>query len=163
MVTEALAWLERHAPALAPPVKRWFVEWAVPLNRAVGLRVESVCPETGRVVLRLPARRRNRNASGTVHGGVLAAFAETVHGVAVLWRFSPATHHMVTREAHLQFQAPARGPLHVEYLLEKELGERIAEDLDRGGRCEVTLRSAVTDDDGRVVASLLATYLIRRR
>jgi hypothetical protein len=87
--------LETWMPGKPPAAKRWFVERAVPLNRAIGLRVEEVAPDSSRVVLSLAERRRNRNAGGTIHGAVLTALAETIHGVAVLWQFSPDRHTMV--------------------------------------------------------------------
>jgi uncharacterized protein (TIGR00369 family) len=114
-----LSTVERHAPGVAHHLKIWFVERGVPLNRSIGLRVEEVAPDSSRVVLRLPPRRRNQNDGGTVHGGVITAFAETVHGVAVLWQFQPARHRMVTRSLRVEFLAPARGTLWVEYRLEE--------------------------------------------
>ena len=89
-------------------VKKWGAEHLVPANRAFGIRIAEVVPDSSRVVLRLPPRRRNQNGDGTVHGGVLLAFAETVHGVAVLWPWWPARYSMVTRCARLAFSKPGR-------------------------------------------------------
>jgi len=161
-LASCLTTLERHAPSLAHHAKRWFVEHAVPMNRAIGLRVDEVAPDSSRVALRLPWRRRNENAAGTVHGGVIAAFAETVHGVAVLWQFPPASHHMTTRRLRVQFVAPGHGTLRVEFRLEPSTRQGIEEDLARAGRSEFTLESAVKDESGKVVAHLEASYLLRR-
>jgi uncharacterized protein (TIGR00369 family) len=158
-----LSTIERFVPGLALHARTWFVERGVPMNRSMGLRVEEVAPDSSRVALRLPPRRRNQNDAGTVHGGVITAFAETVHGVAVLWQFSPARHHMVTRQLRVEFCAPGRGTLRVEYRLDPSTLQAIEGDLARGGRSEFTLVSEVKNESGKVVARLEASYLLRRR
>jgi uncharacterized protein (TIGR00369 family) len=155
--------LERRAPRLTPALKRWFVERGVPFNRTIGLRVDHVACDSSRVVLRLPARRRNLNPARTVHGAAIAALAETAHGVAVLWQFSPADHVMVTRELRLEFLAPGKGTLFVEFALGESVRRFIGRELARSGRCEVRLESAVTDAGGKTVARLAASYVIRLR
>jgi uncharacterized protein (TIGR00369 family) len=162
-LAEFLGMLERRAPRLANAARTWFVEHGVPMNRAMGLRVEEVAPDSSRVVLRLPPRRRNQNDAGTVHGGVITAFAETVHGVAVLWQFSPARHHMVTRALQVNFVAPARGTLWVEYRLQASTRQAIAESLARSGRSEFELECEVRDGGGTTVARLRAAYVLRSR
>lgn len=158
-----LSTVERHAPGVAHHLKIWFVERGVPLNRSIGLRVEEVAPDSSRVVLRLPPRRRNQNDGGTVHGGVITAFAETVHGVAVLWQFQPARHRMVTRSLRVEFLAPARGTLWVEYRLEEAARRGIEEELARAERCEFELACEVKDGGGTSVARLKAAYVLWRR
>ena len=155
--------LERRAPRLTPVLKRWFVERGVPLNRTIGLRVDHVAFDSSQVVLRLPARRANLNPAGTVHGAAIAALAETVHGVAVLWQFSPANHVMVTRALRMEFLAPGKGTLFVEFALNESVRSFIATELARRGRCELQLESEVTDAGGKTVARLAASYVVRLR
>lgn len=154
--------LERFAPHALPAARRWFVERAVPFNRALGIRVVRVAPDSSEVVLRLPPRRRNLNVAGTVHGGAILAFAETVHGVAVLSQFSAARHRMVTRQATIRYVAPARGELRVSFSLTAAVRQQIATELSSAGRSELTLQSSVLDRNDELVADLLATYVIRR-
>lgn len=161
-VATALALLERHAPRFAPRLKKWFVEHVVPMNQAIGLRIDEVADDSSRVVLRLPPRRRNLNAVGTVHGGAITALAESVHGVAVLWQFSPASHHMVSRELRIQFVAPGRGTLTTEFSLTEEVRQRIEADLTRSGSSEVELSCEVKGPQGATVARLTGSYVIRR-
>lgn len=158
-----LSTVERFAPGLAFHARTWFVERAVPFNRAIGVQVEEVAPDSSRVVLRLPSRRRNQNFAGTIHGGVTTAFAETVHGVAVLWQFPPARHHMVTRSLRMEFLAPARGTLWVAHRLEAAVRRGIEEELARSGRSEFELECEVKDGGGITVARLRAVYVLRRR
>lgn len=154
--------LERYAPGLAPRIKKWFVEYLVPANRAMGIRIDEVARDSSRVVLSLPRRRRNLNVGGTVHGAAIMALAETVHGVAVLWQFPPARHRMVTRTTRLEFVAPARTRLSTTFCLDPETRGRIEADLAARGRCDVELGSTVVDDRGQDVARLVASYQIRR-
>src|SRR5512143_1289363 len=105
-------------------LKKWFVEYGVPMNRSIGLRIDRVTPDSHRVAVRLLPRRRNRNVEGTVHRGVITALAESVHGIAVLWQFSPAEHAMVSRELRLEFVWPARGTLTAEFRLEEAVRAR---------------------------------------
>lgn len=155
--------VERRAPRLGPRLKKWFVEYLVPANRAMGIRITRVAPDSSEVLLRLPLRRRNFNVGGTVHGGVLLALAETVHGVAVLWQFSPADHRMVSLVSRMEYLAPARGELTVRFSLAEETRRRIEEELSATGVCKVELESSVADTAGTEVAHLTATYRIRRR
>lgn len=157
-----LTLLERHAPALAPYIKKWFVEYLVPANRALGIRIHEVAPDSSRVVLSLPRRRRNLNVGGTVHGAAIMALAETVHGVAVLWQFPPARHRMVTKTTRLEFLAPARASLRTTFSLSQAVREHIEAELSAGGRCDVEFESTVTDGDGKEIARLSASYQIRR-
>ncbi len=162
-LANVLSMLERRAPRLTPRLRRWFVERGVPLNRAIGLRVDHVASDSSRVALRLPPRRGNLNVGGTVHGAAITALAETVHGMAVLWQFSPSDHVMVTRKLRVEFLAPGRGTLFVEFALDETLRRSIAAELARSGSCDVRLTSEVTDGGGNVVARLVGSYVIRRR
>jgi uncharacterized protein (TIGR00369 family) len=143
--------------------KKWFAQYGVPMNRALGLRIDVVEADSGRVVVRLPARRRNLNVGGTVHGAAIFALAETVHGIAVFWQFAPAGHRMATRQARLEFLAPARGTLTCSFGLEEPARRRIAGELERCGACDVEFSSEVRDGQGKKVARLVASYAIRRR
>ena len=165
--TSILAWglrlAELRLPAASAWLRRRFIEWGVPAHRAIGLRVVQVAHDSSIVDVRLPLRRRNTNVGGTVHGGVLLVLAESVHGIAVLWQFPPATHTMVTKESRIEFVAPGRGQLTVRFHLEPALCTRVRADLDQRGRCELALDSTVTDERGQDIARLRGTYVIRRR
>jgi uncharacterized protein (TIGR00369 family) len=154
--------LQKWAPGAEAKAKRWFVERVVPFNRTLGIKLVRAAPDSSEVVLRLPARRRNLNVAGTVHGGAILAFAETVHGVAVLAQFSADQHRMFTRNATMQYFAPARGDLRVSFSLAAAMRREIQLELNAAGRSELTLESSVVDNSGKLVAQLTATYVIRR-
>jgi uncharacterized protein (TIGR00369 family) len=162
-IAGVLKHLERLLPGAAPRLKKWFVEFGVPMNRAMGLRIDEVAPDSSRVAIRLPPRRRNMNVGGTIHGGVIAALAETAHGIAVLWQFDPAVHQMVTRDFRVEFLAPGRGALTVAFSLLDSARKRIEADLAQSGKCGIELTSEVKDMQGVTVARLTGNYVIRRR
>lgn len=159
------AWLDLRSPALAERSKRWYAGFLVPFNRAVGIRVVAAENVDGdaRFAVRLKDRRSNHNAAGTVHGGAILALAETVHGAAILWRFTPDKHRMFTKSARIDYLTPGCGELFVEYRLSRELRERIESELAALDRAEVAMESIVTDGIGQHVARLNASYVILRR
>ena len=158
------SWLGRFAPRVLGLVKRWYVNYfAVPANTVMGIRIVEVASDSSRVVVRLKNMRNNRNAAGTVHGAALFALAETVHGTAVLWQFSPVLHSMFTKTAYLEFLTLGRGELVVDYSLSRELLDRIGRELAEQGRSELSAESCVRDMDGEAVAKLSATYVVLRR
>lgn len=150
-------------PRISETVKRLVVQWGVPFNRHVGIKIITVTPDSSRVVLHLPLRRRNLNVAGTVHGAALFALAETVHGVAVLWQFPPPMHRMFTKAAHIEFLARARGDLYVSFELPEATRCEIETAIEACGRAEITLQAGVDSSDGQVVATLCATYVVLRR
>lgn len=154
--------LDKLAPGAANAARRWLIERAVPFNRTLGVEVVRLAPDSSEVVLRLRPRRGNLNVAGTVHGGAILGFAETVHGAVVLLQFPPAQHRMVTRSATIRYVAPARGELRASFAMPAETRSQIECELSSTGRSEPTLQSSVFDQSGTLVAELLASYVIRR-
>jgi len=153
-----------RAPRFLNLIKRWYGNYiAVPANTVMGIRIAEVASDSSRVVVRLKNMRNNRNAAGTVHGAALFALAETVHGTAVMWQFSPILHRMFTKTAHLEFLTPGRGELVVDYSLSRDLLLRIGSELTEQGRSEISAESCVRDMAGEIVAKLSATYVVLRR
>ncbi|MCP4143435.1 MAG: DUF4442 domain-containing protein [Chloroflexi bacterium] len=160
-IQKSLALLEKHIPSIANLFKRWFVEYFVPMNRSLGIKIKSI--DASETVLSLKRKRKNLNYGGTVHGAAIMALAETVHGVTVLWKFPPVNHLMVSKKSSLTFLKKARGNLEVRFHLSTEKEKYIEKQLSENGVCEVELTSAVTDKSGDIVAELLAVYHIKRR
>ena len=157
-----VAWTGRYSPAFANRIRRWYVSYLVPFNRAAGIRVAEVDAVRARFRVHLKDRHRNRNVAGTVHGGAILALAETIHGVAVLWTFAPDKHRMFTKTAHIEYLAPGRGELSVEYCLSRNLRDRIERELAERARSEVTMESVVVDSRRKEIARLVATYVVLR-
>jgi acyl-coenzyme A thioesterase PaaI-like protein len=90
------------------------------------------------------------------------ALAETVHGGAVLNKIGAFENLMVTENCNLKFLKKAKGDLKVQFQLSAENEAAIKSHLNKNGKCEIELVSAVTDDKGYTVAELTALYHITR-
>lgn len=154
--------VEKRCPRIVPHLKKFFVEHLVPSNRSMGVRIRRMSSDCSEFELVLRSLRRNRNFIGSVNGGVLLAFAECIHGVATLWKFSPASHRMVTKRAQMEYVAAGFGELYTRFALSSETCSFIASELAKAGTCEVELSSTVTDKVGTEIARLKSTYQIRR-
>ncbi len=160
-IKKILLYLEKHVPSIALFFKRVFVEYIVPMNRSLGIKIKSI--DDFETVLSLKRKYKNLNYGGTIHGAAIMALAETVHGVTILWKFPPINHLMVSKKSNLTFLKKAKGNLEVRFQLSKDKEEYINKQLSENGVCEIELKSAVTDKHGNSVAELLATYHIRRQ
>jgi uncharacterized protein (TIGR00369 family) len=119
-----------------------------PLHRQMGLRIRQLSPS---VVLSMEISEDVRGyAFGSVHGGILATFAD-VAGAVTLWdAFDKATQIPVTTDLHVRyFRQPKGGPL----LAEARLVHRSKRLLSN--------ECAITDAEGRVLVRTTATYVIQ--
>lgn len=157
-----LALVDGLAPPVASRLKRWFIRWLVPFNRTLGVRVSALDADAAQFSLSMPSRRRNTNVAGTVHGAAIMALAEAVHGVAVMWHFSPGGHRMYTKEIRMRYLKPARGALRVTFRLDPAMRRDIGAALEREGACDLVLSSVVADRGGTPVARCNATYTVLR-
>jgi uncharacterized protein (TIGR00369 family) len=152
-------------PRLMLPLVQLRFSYMVPLHRVIGLRVRSLPSETTPVVLHLPFRKRNCNNANTVHGGVILALAESVHGFALafaLWEQHPEL-RVFTKVAQLNYLKKATSDLFVSCAIEPQTLARISERLHDSGKTEVQLSSTVTDSRGTPIAELSATYHVSWR
>ncbi len=155
--------IEKKAPKIAPVIKRLFVEYFVPSNRNMGIRIHHISQDLRDFELRLVSRRGNKNLSKSTNAGVLLAFAECVHGVAVLWHFSPANHRMITVRSKMDYIALGFGTLFTRFSLTTEMKNSIDEQLTQSQVCELELSSTVFDSNEKKIAVLVNTYQIKRR
>ena len=140
--------------------QKLFVNYIVPMNRTLGIKLKSM--EDNETVMIMKGRRKITNYGGTIHGGAIMALAETVHGGAVLNKIGAFGNLMVTRNCDLKFLKRGRGNLKVRFNLSDENEIYIKRHLERDGKCEIELVSAVTDSQGDTVAVLTALYYIKR-
>jgi acyl-coenzyme A thioesterase PaaI-like protein len=160
--TRLLAVIENRFPRIAPFAKKLFIEQFVSSNRSMGICVLKAASDSRELELSLRNHSHNKNFVGSVNGGVLLAFAECIHGIAVLWEFSPANQRMVTKRAHMEYLAPGFGDLYTGFKLSASTCSYLAKELADSGVCEVELSSTVTDKEGTEIAKLRSTYQIRR-
>jgi uncharacterized protein (TIGR00369 family) len=104
--------------------------------------------EPGRVVLRMRVGQRHKQVHGVVHGGVLAALADTAGGLATYMACPPGT-----RVATVEMK--------INYLESVEAGSVTAEArVVRSGRHLAVVDCDVRDDRGRFVSKALMTFFV---
>ena len=115
-------------------------------SRLFGFELETA--EPGRAVVAMRVRRRHRQVHGVVHGGILAALADTTAALAVYMALPRGT-PMATVELKINFLEPvARGKVTAE-------GRML-----RLGRNFAVAECDVRDSDGRLAAKALLTFAI---
>ena len=119
----------------------------VPLHAQVGLRVEQLGPHA---VLTMELGDSVRGAvEGSVHGGILATFADIACATAVWGAHERGTEVPVTTDLHMRYyRQPRRGPL------------TARADLVHRGRRLLSCECVVEDAEGRALARATATYMI---
>ena len=144
-------------------IKKIFVEYRVPTNRRIGIKLEYISKDSKSFTLKLPYKRKNTNVGGTVHGSAIMCLAETIHGVAVLWSFNPKQHRMVTRTTEIKFINPGINDLYVKFTLKDATISNIKETLATKGNMDLVLDSNVTDKSGKLIATLKNSYHLSKR
>jgi uncharacterized protein (TIGR00369 family) len=134
--------LSKEANALLQAARRTLKKTAA--TKLLGFELEGV--EQGHAVVRMDARPRHRQIHGVVHGGILAALADTASGIAAYTAVPRGT-------------AIATVELKINYL-EAVSGGRITADARvlRAGRNFVVVECAVFDAEGSLAAKALLTF-----
>jgi uncharacterized protein (TIGR00369 family) len=115
-------------------------------TKQFGFAVEKA--ERGRVTVRMPVDARHKQAHGVVHGGVLAALADTAGGLAT-YMACPRGTRVATVEMKINF------------LEAVEAGTVFAEaEVVRRGRHIAVVDCDMRDDRGRLVAKALMTFFV---
>ncbi len=118
-------------------------------SRLFGFELEAI--EPGRAVVTMRVRERHRQVHGVVHGGIVAALADTA-GALAIYMALPRGAHMATVELKINYLEPvAQGKVSAEGRMLR-LGKNFAV-----SECEVR------DDAGRLTAKALLTFAINRR
>jgi len=118
----------------------------VPMYKLIGMTVEEVRPGYSR--FRLPFRHELTQPMGVMHGGALAAVADSAVAIA-LWGLVGMDKVFTTIEMKINFIAPVSG------------GEVIAEgNIVHCGRKTAIGDVTLKDQEGKLVGKCLATYMI---
>jgi uncharacterized protein (TIGR00369 family) len=121
--------------------------YAPPLHRQMGLKIVELSPDT---VLTMELTDEFRGlAQGSIHGGILAAFADIASAVSLWNAFDTDTDIPVTTDMHVRYyRQPRSGPL---------AGNAVV--VHRGRRL-LSTECSVTDAEQRILARSTATYMI---
>ncbi len=118
-------------------------------GRLFGFQLKTA--EPGRAVVHMRVRAKHRQVHGVVHGGILAAIADTAAGVAC-YMLLPRGTRLATIEMKINYLEPV------------EKGTIIAEArVLRKGRTTAVAECDVRDTKGLLVAKALLTFSIGRR
>ncbi len=120
----------------------------VPLHNRMGLTVLSVTDDSAVQTMELTEETRGA-VVGSVHGGLLAAFADSTAALAVHRSIDNDTEIMVTTDMHVRyFRQPRSGPL-----------TATATRVHRGRRI-LSAECLIQDAEGRELARATATYMV---
>lgn len=118
---------------------------AVPFARLLGLDVESV--EPGRAVMSLPIRDDHKQNHGVVHGGAIASLIDSAMAFAIIPLLAE-NEHTTTVDLTIHYLRPLR-----------DGKARATARVVRAGRRVIAVSAEVTDQNERLVASAVSTYL----
>jgi uncharacterized protein (TIGR00369 family) len=120
---------------------------SIPLHARMGLKVLQRGPTTI-MTMELGDDVRG-NAEGSIHGGMLATFADVACATSLWGSFDPDVDGPVTTDMHIRYyRQPQSGPLRAEATL-----------VHRGRRL-LSAECSIADGQGRVLARSTATYMI---
>ncbi len=130
---------------VSPDAIRSMVEQLVPFNRFLGLELESVDAEAGRLVTRLALRPEfvGNALRDMPHGGVVSALIDATAGAAAALSLDDLAlaDRVATIDMRVDYLRAARGD---------EL--RASAQVMRSGRTVIVVRTDVTDSSGALVA-----------
>jgi len=120
----------------------------VPIHHTMGLAVVGVHED--RLVMTMELTDAVRGAGeGSIHGGLLATFADAASAMAITGTFEPDTEIPVTTDIHVRYyRQPKSGPLTAE-----------ARVVHRGRRL-LSTECSIVDAEQRVLSRSTATYMI---
>jgi acyl-coenzyme A thioesterase PaaI-like protein len=134
---------------------------AIPFNAPHGFRVYSI--SKGRVGVKLPNKRVNRNHVNSIHACVLAALCEYVAGLAVMTLLEPSKYRMVLKSLHMEYHYRAKGEVHCLYDIDpKKFEQDVILVLDKNDSVFYETESRATDLDGNVVCTGRAMWQIKK-
>jgi uncharacterized protein (TIGR00369 family) len=118
---------------------------AVPFARLVGLDLDSV--EPGRAVLKMDVREELKQNHGVVHGGAIATLIDSAMAFAIIPKLAEGE-GTTTVDLTIHYLRP----------LTSGTATGVAEVL-RAGRRIIVVSAKVFDDEDRVVATAISSYL----
>ena len=140
---------------------RWLFNLYPPYVGA-GIHVTHIADDWRRVRVEMPLRWYNRNYVGTHFGGSLFAMADPFLMIMVMKNLGPG--YMVwDRSAQIEFVAPGRGRVAVDFTLSQANLDRMRDATSTGEKYEPWFDLEVREVDGALVARVRKQLYIRRK
>lgn len=117
----------------------------VPFLKALGVEVESVGP--GSATLLLPVREELMRNDGIIHGGAIASVIDSAFAFAIIPLLSD-NERTVTTDMTIHYLRPVSGGVC-----------RTEARVVRAGRRIITVSAELFDENGKLAATALSTYL----
>jgi acyl-CoA thioesterase len=118
---------------------------SVPFARLLGLQVELV--ESGRAIMSLPIREDHKQNHGVVHGGAIASLIDSAMAFAII-PILAENEHTTTVDLTIHYLRPLT-----------EGNATATARVVRAGRRVIAVSAEVTDQNERLVATAVSTYL----
>ena len=145
--TQAVAALNSGDLEAATALTRQMVR----LHDRMGISIVSVTDDSARLTMEL-TDETSGSAAGTVHGGLLATFADIAAAMAVTRSLDNETQIQITTDLHIRyFRQPKSGPLTANAV------------LVHSGRKILSAECVISDAEQRVLARATATYMVAPR
>src|SRR5437899_11754409 len=128
---------------------------AVPFNRVLGIRVESVAPE--RVGVVLPEAPERLNRVGTIHAAAQFGLGEAASGsmmVAAFGDLQAAGAVPLAAEATIRYRKASRGDLRGVAMLAQDEQARVRGEIAASGKGRCTVQVQLIDAGGTVTSEM---------
>lgn len=120
----------------------------VRLHERMGITIVAISEDSAETTMELNAETAG-SAPGTVHGGMLATFADVTAALALTRSVNSQEHIQVTTDMHIRyFRQPKGGPL------------TASATVVHRGRLILSAECTIRDADGRDLARATATYML---
>lgn len=137
---------------------------AVPFNRVLGIRVESVAPE--RVELVLPDAPERHNHVGTVHAAAQFGLGEAASGSMVIAAFADlqtAGAVPLAAGATIRYRKPSSGDLRGVATLTLAEQSRVRGEIEASGKGRCTVQVQLIDAAGAVTTEMSVEWVLLKR
>lgn len=137
---------------------------AVPFNRVLGIRVESVEPERVEVVL--PEAPERLNHVGTIHAAAQFGLGEAASGSMVVAAFGDlqaAGMVPLAAGATIRYRKASSGDLRAVATLSQEEQARVRAEVEASGKGRCTVQVQMLDAGGTVTTEMTVDWVLLKR
>lgn len=118
-----------------------------------GVRIRSIAPKTGTIVVEMGLHRWNSNYVGTHFGGSLYAMCDPFFMLLLIEGLGK-NYIVWDKKASIRFKKPGRGKVSATFHISPEQIEEIRRMADQGGKVEPVFQVKVLDSEGETIAEV---------